>query len=557
MLMRVLVWSGLAAVVGLVIISTKQTLGYSSVCPRCLATRSGVERSILGIPYANKHQAILFRYDSAEEPRPATLSEGRQPIYEQIHGRACEHDFVRTGFCRQRAGVIACGGFGGSAEVRSRQELVSGAFSAFERTRDKELATRTCQLIERDFPLVKPRRIGEQNLIKEAEEQAERYRRMSLLGDLLGLVRSHVDWATLLDYASGGFQGDLPMLSELRALSERVEAGGTVEDVTAASLLAQRSATSDEMVARLITQGSSGVAGTVKSVVIWKKRLELFGLALEGYQLSEQQKIIIRGYQAEDFLRLLSLGDKNVDAMCAENIWYTDHFVLLEPLLAALNRNDSQQTKETIEKLLRGGNPYQRGGIPVTGSSRHDSEYMWTRIQSMVGSVEKMRETIEDGLGAFSSGYHMKFHEAIKGIGAAGDPNQWDFLKKAYLMCLEKHGHTLHLAVFGRAMHQLDAEATERFLIGELRAGHGVPGAISAMGFIGSREFQPALEDFAARSRPVVRPEDRLPKTYYDKDGDGSALIAYALHRCRGIPSWKLVKSAEGRYVIEKPTGIR
>ena len=555
-MLRVLVWSGLAAVVGLVVMSTKQTLAYSSVCTSCLATRSGVERSILGIPYEDKHRAILFRYDTSEVPRPAKFSEGRQTIYEQIHGKSCEHDFARMGFCRYRAGSIGCN-LSGNSEVRSRNELVSGAFRAFERVGDKQLAARSCQLIGREFPLVRPPRTGGQNLVEEAAERAEQYRRMILLGELLGFVRNKEDWAAVLDFGKRGFQGDPPLLSELRALSERVAAGGTVEDVTAAGLLAQRSATSDAMVARLITQGSREVAGTVKSVVIWKKRLELFGLALEGDKLDEQQKIIIRGYPAEDFLRLLALGDKNVDEMCAENIWYTDHFVLLKPLLAALNRNDSQQARETIEKLLRGGNPFSRGGIPATGASGYDSEYMWTGIQTMREPVEKMRKTIEAGLGRLSSGFHMNFHEAIKGIGDTGDRKQWDFLKKAYLMCLEKHAHTLHLAVCGRAMHQLDAQATESFLIGELRAGRSIPGAISAMGFIGSRKFQPALEEFSARPRPVARLEDGLPKNYYDTDGDGTALITYALHRCRGIPSWILVKTAEGRYVIEKPSEIR
>ena len=141
---------------------------------------------------------------------------------------------------------------------------------------------------------------------------------MILLGELLGVVRNKEDWTAVLDFGKRGFQGDPPLLSELRAFSERVAAGGTVENVTAAGLLAQRSATSDAMVARLITQGSRDVAGTVKSVVIWKKWLELFGLALEGDKLSEQQKIIIRGYPAEDFLRLLALGDKNVDEMGVE-----------------------------------------------------------------------------------------------------------------------------------------------------------------------------------------------------------------------------------------------
>jgi hypothetical protein len=554
---RIIVWGGLTQLVGLGVMSTKQTLSYSSVCTRCLATRSGVERSFLGIPYEEKFETIRSLYASAEEPRPAEFSESRVTIYEQIHGKACEHDFARTGFCRYRSGSVGCGQSGGSSDVWSRKEMISGTFAAFERISDKELAVRSCQMIEREFPLVRPQRSGGQDLVEEAAERAEHYRRMILLGELLGLVRNKEDWVSVLDYVAGGFQGDPPLISDLRALSERVETGGTVTDVTAAGLLAQRSATSDAIVARLITQGSSDVAGTVKSVVIWKKRLELFGLALEGYKLSEQQKIIIRGYPAEDFLRLLALGDKNVDEMCAENIWYANHFVLLDPMLAALNRNDSQQARETIEKLLRGGNPYSRGGIPATGSGGYDPEYMWNQIKTMNAPIETMRETITAGLGGLSSGYRMNFHEAIKGIGDTRDRKQWDFLKKAYLMCLEKHAHTWHLAVLGRAMHQLDAQATENFLIGELRAGRSVPGAISAMGFIGSHKFQAALEEFAARPMPVARLEDGHPKNYYDTDGDGTALIAYALHRCRGIPSWKLVKDTEGRYVIEKSPVIR
>ena len=275
LVLRIFLWVGLAAVVGLGVWSTKQALSYSSVCTHCLATRSGLERSILGIPYEDKQQAILDYYATAETPRPAKFSEGRQTIYEQINGKACEHDFARMGFCRYRGGSIGCN-LSGSSEVRSRNEVVLGTFKAFERVGDKQLAARSCQLIGREFPLVRPPRTGRQNLVEESAARVEQYGRMILLGKLLGLVRNQEDWVSVLNYVAGGFKGDLPLVSELRALSERVAAGGTVEDVTAAGLLAQRSATSDAMVARLITQGSSDVVGTVKSVVIWKKRLELF-----------------------------------------------------------------------------------------------------------------------------------------------------------------------------------------------------------------------------------------------------------------------------------------
>ncbi len=186
---RILVWGGLAALVGMGVMTTKQSLSYSSLCTSCLATRSGVERSILGIPYENKQKPIRYLYDTAEAPRLAKFSEGRQTIYQQIHEKSCDHHFVRTGFCRYRAGSIGCGGFGGSSEVRSRNELVSGAFRAFERVADKQLAVRSCQLIEREFPLVRPPRTGGQNLVEESAERLEQYRRMILLGELLDLVR--------------------------------------------------------------------------------------------------------------------------------------------------------------------------------------------------------------------------------------------------------------------------------------------------------------------------------------------------------------------------------
>lgn len=545
-------WGSLAAIIGLLLISTKQTLSYSSVCPRCLATRSGQERSIIGIPYESKYEPIQYLYNTAEGARLAKFSDGRQTIAEQIYGKACEHEFVRTGFCRYRNGSVGCGGFGGSLDVRCRVELVLGAFKAFERIRNQELAARSCILIEREFSLVRPPRTGGQNLIKDAEEQAERYRRMFQLGELLGLVRNKEDWAMVLEYGNGGFQGDPPLLSAMQVLSERVAAGEIAAEVTAASLLTQRSATSDSLVARLISQGSSEVAGTVKSVVIWKKRLELFGMALEGYELSEQHKIIIRRYSAEDFLRLLALEDKNVDEMCAENIWYTDHFVLLDPMLAALNRNGSQQARDTIGKLLRGGNPYNRGGIPETGSGGYDPEYMWDRIKIMGSTEERMRETIRTNLQGASSGLHMNFYEAVRGIGATNDQTQWSFLRDSYL----QSANVWALAVLGRAMHQLDARATESFLIDEMHKGARYPAVISAMGFIGSGKFAPVLEEFAARPRSKRRLEGHLPKNYYDAEGDGTALLTYALHRCHGIPSWKLVKNAEGRYLIEKPSEI-
>ncbi len=315
-----------------------------------------------------------------------------------------------------------------------------------------------------------------------------------------------------------------------------------------------RSSTSDELLKRMMKDVNSEVASTAKFSVIHKKRLELFDLALVDYRLSDQQKLEIRKYSTEDFRKLLALGDKEVDELCEDSIWYsdTDHFALLDPMLAALNRHDSPQARETIEKLLRGGNPYRRGGIPCGRSAVYDPEHMWNEINTMDAPMQTLHETVTANLRGANYGMHMNFYEAVKGIGATSDRTQWSFLRDCYL----KGANVWALAVLARAMHQLDAEATESLLIDDLRDGRRVPGAISGMGFIGSWKFAPSLEEFSARPRPTPLSKDYLPKNYYEVDGDGTALLTYALHRCHGIPLWKLVRTAEGRYVIEKPSDV-
>ena len=48
----------------------------------------------------------------------------------------------------------------------------------------------------------------------------------------------------------------------------------------------------------------------------------------------------------------------------------------------------------------------------------------------------------------------------------------------------------------------------------------------------------------------MLAESSRRDRNFHKVDGDGAALLTYALHRCYSIPSWKLVKNAEGRYGI-------
>lgn len=549
--LRVLVWGGLAAVVGLVVMSTKQALSYSSVCTRCLATRSGVERSFLGIPYEDKHQPILFRYVTVERPRPAKFSEGRQTIYEQIHGQACEHDFARTSFCRYRAGSIGCN-LSGSSEVRSRIELISGTFAAFERIGDKELAARSCQLIEREYPRKRPPRTGGQNLIEEAAEKLELYRRMSLLGDLLGLVRNKEDWAMVLDYVASGFSGDPPLLKDSVGLTERLRSNDPTVRRAAASALAGEPSTSAELMEEMLRHGDKEVVKIAGESVFHGKRFPLFGAMLRSFSLDEYSRKSMRGYAREEFETLLSMNDRLVDAICLEAISKGDRFELLEMALAATNRDPSDAGFRSIKRLLRGPDPFFE-------SEDRDSDQMWIGIETIHAPIAELRESMMTDIGRNRrerSKYNLM--SAIKSIGATHDVSQWTFLRDAYLKAIDGGTAEWWLACMAKAMHELDGPATETFLIAEIKGSdcERLSAAFSSMGLIASRVFEKPLDEFIAHPPEVPSNGINPPKYYFFGDGYGARFLKYSLHRCHGIHSWKLVKNAEGRYVIEKPLEI-
>ena len=545
---RIVLWGGVAAVVGLVVMSTKQTLSYSSVCTSCLATRSGVERSILGIPYEDKHQAIRYLYDAAEEPRRAKFSEGRQTIYELIHGKACEHDFARMGFCRYRAGSIGCGGSGGSSEVRSRNELVSGAFRTFERVGDKQLAARSCQLIGREFPLVGSPRTGRQNLVEESAERVEQYGRMILLGELMGLVRNKEDWAMVLEYGNGGFQGDPPLLNDPTGLSERLRSGDPTVRRTAASALAGEPSTSVELMEEMLRHGDKDVVEVAGKSVLYGKRFSLFGALLRSFPLDEYSRKSMRGYVREDFETLFVMNDPVVDAACLEAITKGDRFELLEMALEAVNRDPSDAGSQAIERLLRGPDPFFE-------NQDRETDEMWTGIETIHAPIAELRASMMTDIGRNRrerSKYN--FMSAIKSIGATGDVSQWSFLRDAYLKAIDGGTAEWWLACMAKAMHELDAPATETFLIEEIKGSNyeRLSAAFSSMGLIAARNFEKPLDEFVADPPEISSNGVNPPKYYFFGDGYGARFLKYALHRCRGIPSWTLIKGRDGRYVIAK-----
>ncbi len=550
--LRVLVWGSLAAVIGLLVLSTKQTHSCASVCTLCLASQSGVERSLLGIPYEKKYQPIRYLYNTAEGVRFAKFSDGRQTIYEQIYGKTCEHEFARTARGRYRNGSVGCGGSGGSWELKGRNELVLGSFRAFERIRDNELAARSCELIELEFALDRPPRVGGQNQVKDAEEHAERYRRMSLMRELLGLVRNKEDWAAVLSYVKGGFQGDPPLLNDPAGLSERLQSGDPTIRQTAAFALAREPSTGEELMKKMFRHGDHEVLRIAGQSVFYGKRFPLFGASLRSIPLDEYQKKSMQVYAKGEFEALFSMNDPLINLTCLEAISKGDRFDLLEMALAALMRDPSDAGSLAIKRLLRGPNPFFE-------NDDHDTDGIWNGIETIHAPIAELRVSIMTDIGPNRrerSKYNLM--SAIKSIGTTHDVSQWKFLQEAYLHAIDGGTAEWWLACMAKAMHELDAPATERFLVAEIKDTNyeRLSAAFSSMGLIGARNFEKPLNEFVAHPPEQSSIGVNVPKYYFFGDGYGARFLKYALHRCRGIPLWNLVKNTDGRYLIEKPSEI-
>ncbi|MES2924597.1 MAG: hypothetical protein V4819_23795 [Verrucomicrobiota bacterium] len=277
------------------------------------------------------------------------------------------------------------------------------------------------------------------------------------------------------------------------------------------------------------------------------KRFPLFGALLRSYSLDEYQKKDMRGYAVGEFETLFSMDDSLVDAACLEAISKGDRIEFLEMAMGAMNRHPSEAGFQAIKRLLRGSDPFSE-------SYDRDSDERWAKVETIHAPIAELRESLMTDIGPnqrVKSKYNIT--SAIKSIGATHDVSQWNFLRDAYLKAIAGGTAEWWLACMAKAMHELDGPATEAFLIAEIKGtDQRFSAAFSSMGLIASRNFEKPLDEFVAHPPKLRSVVDNPPKYYFFGDGYGARFLKYALHRCRGIPSWKLVKNTEGKYVIEK-----
>lgn len=112
---------------------------YSEQCVKCLRKDPVAQKRVLAVP-------VWSRRIQGDE----------NPSYQRIFGEPCGHSFSKWDWGMGpeifSSGIIRTGKSGDEAFLSSRISAVREAFAAFERTGDRDLATRTFALIDRWVP---------------------------------------------------------------------------------------------------------------------------------------------------------------------------------------------------------------------------------------------------------------------------------------------------------------------------------------------------------------------------------------------------------------------
>jgi hypothetical protein len=131
-------------------------------------------------------------------------------------------------------------------------------------------------------------------------------------------------------------------------------------------------------------------------------------------------------------------------------------------------------------------------------------------------------------------------------IGIERNPANWTKLHDIYCRWISERGSEWVAAGFSQAMAESDRVKTLTFLAGELDPRDDrrpqTLGALAGLGAIADESSVPALESFRNKAAGGLFEEN----AYYRK------FLDYALHRCRGIHRWRLVKNSDSTYTIEK-----
>lgn len=549
---RRIVWSVVAVlVVTFAGLSSRSSVSYSATCPRCLQHASGVEKSVLRVPY---HRKEVQRQASGGLASPDVFGPPVVPIdphlYEEINGHACDHVFIRGGFCRSSGGVIGCGRFGDADRYEFRHSLVENLYRAYLRVPDKPLARETSDLIEQLFPVSSGAGVPPPPMRRLFEAEAKPNEPLSILFRGLGVVSSAEEWRQVLNAARAG-DGSLELLKNRELLVTRLDSPDPAVRVQAIDLLAAMN--QPEAWAAVGTRlGDRQVGKHAAEKIVWGRYLPLFDAVLEADEQARSPDVridadfvpaplrsLIDSLKPDEIRTLIAQQRPRVDRFCLLAIRQHDGFEFLDEAVALLNRRPSQEAVLTIQSLLAGPDAL---GVRSKSSSR-SSEDPWTAMKTdtIITPVEEMSGYTSLGKESY------RIQQEVVRLGSQRDAANWPALLERYETWNARGGSEWWAAAFAQAMAESDRQKTLDFLANELDASRYPPerirNALAGLGAIADPNSLAAVEALGAETRW----KHYLDNAYFRKPFD------YALHRCRGIHLWRLERNADSSYTIKKP----
>lgn len=517
---------------------------YSGLCIRCLQSISGVDKSFLGIRYFHKERMTtgnggLMSPAIFGPPLPAVDPH----TYESIFEKPCEHQFVRTGFCRYGAGGVGCGVYGSGREYDLRLGLVQSLFLAYQRVPDRQLAQETYALIDHLYPYAKKGERPERPMRSAYDADSLPNEPLSILVRGLSLLNSQDEWRTVLDAARTG-NGAIDLLNDRTALIGRLkDSDPVIRRQAVASLAARNEPESWGAVASVLDNPSDEVGGEAVRQILWNRCFEQYDRALawdgiKGADLDRNE--LAKNLTDQEIHTLLTQKKARVDSLCFLGIEAKDRVQFLEEVLGVLNDRPSPEAKRVIAVLIAG--PYPDLGRDQKTHEPVRSHWQWFQeVNKGVLAQKTPARRPSDKL----------IRRAME-LGLSEKPGNWELWKGIFEGWMAESASESWSAAFAEAMYTVDSAKTIEYFKARLITAGDIWGnqashVLTGMGVIGVPDFLPAIQEFVERSK----------RGNYEKNAYYRKFVDYALHRCRQIHRWELVSNAhgDGRYSILRTDG--
>lgn len=537
---RIAIWLLAIFAVGWLVWQSRTRTSYGAVCARCLQRMHGLEVKCSGVTISNEQKLEKFR------PAPeggGGFVLGSMPAvdpkdYADITGHPCDHSFKRTGFCRYSGSGVGCGQFSEGTAFRLRLEVLETIPRAFNRIPDRDLGKASFGILDRIFP--------PDATVQEAHKLSYDFegtvKNLETMALLLSIVETPEEWRMALDHFENGFQGEAPMISDTAFIESRSHSVDPLVRRGCAAVAWKQTSPSPEHLATMLTDADEVLSKTAGDKVFEDHQFSQFGKLFRRRPPDSDRIKAISKFSDSDFVKLFEQDDPVVDDVCFQAIALGHRLTLLDQVVERLNHRDSNAGREAVTRLIKG---------PALGFADNAFRDPWESFHALDGPLDIAIERVKRGYSPSSD--FESLLDSLKALAATHQPALWPLVKRAYEQSADHGVDGFYMAIMAKAMMELDPTRTENYLIEELRSNEcrRSMAALSGMGYLASPKFTTAITEFIANpaNAPAV---NRYPFGDYYREGKPQEVMDYALHRCRGVQNWRLVRDANGKYAVNR-----